>query len=174
MCVCVYVYVNVCIYVMWVYSLPYEKIYYQVHPFSHTHTHTHTELSSPAVGLRPTMTSYAQVVRAACVCGDTHTAIQWLHLMKQRRLQPDVRVYNHVIYACLARAEAHTHTQTHTELQEVLMMMEREGVKPNQITHRAKEQILRVLASRMRTVSDSFVGKLKLVALSKGEKKGGE
>lgn len=107
-------------------------------------------------GLRPTRTSYAQAVRAACVAGDTDAAMRWLGALRQRRFSPDVRVYNWIIYACLAQPGP---TRT-AHLAEVVAAMEREGVAPNVVTQRAKAQIMGVLASRMRSVSDAFVGRL--------------
>jgi hypothetical protein len=50
-------------------------------------------------------------------------------------------------------------------------------VVANAITLRARSGVMRVLASRMRSVSDTMVGKLKMLALSKqweeGKKEGG-
>ena len=124
------------------------------------------EMTSPAVGLRPTMSSYAQVVHAACEAKEVETALEWVGRMKARRFMPDIRVYNQLIYACLG-ATTQEGGGGVKHLSEVLAMMEREGVQPNAITLRAKHSIMRVLASRMRSVSDSFMGKLKMLALSK-------
>lgn len=109
-------------------------------------------------GLRPTRTSYAAAVRAGCVAGDTDAAMRWLGLLRQRRFAPDIRVYNWIIYACLAQPGP---TRT-AHLAEVVAAMEREGVRPNVVTQRAKAQIMGVLASRMRSVSDAFVERLSL------------
>jgi len=57
---------------------------------------------------------------------------------------------------------------------EVLGMMERDGVVPNAITLRARNGVMRVLASRMRSVSDTMVGKLKMLAFSKRWEEGGK
>lgn len=114
------------------------------------------EAMESQAGLRPTRTSYAQAVRAACVAGDTDAAMRWLGALRQRRFRPDVRVYNWIIYACLAQPGAERTAQ----LAEVVASMEREGVQPNLVTQRARAQIMGVLASRMRSVSDAFVGRL--------------
>jgi hypothetical protein len=127
------------------------------------------EAMESQAGLRPTRTSYAQAVRAACVAGDTDAAMRWLAALRQRRFAPDVRVYNWVIYACLAQpGSART-----AHLAEVVAAMEREGVAPNCITQRARAQIMGVLASRMRSVSDAFVGRLS-VTLDRTKKAAGE
>lgn len=128
------------------------------------------EAMEAQAGLRPTRTSYAQAVRAACVAGDTDAAMRWLGVLRQRRFSPDIRIYNWIIYACLAQpGPART-----AHLAEVVASMEREGVQPNLVTQRAHAQIMGVLASRMRSVSDAFVGRLSVTLDLKKKIKGGE
>ncbi|TFJ84003.1 hypothetical protein NSK_005098 [Nannochloropsis salina CCMP1776] len=127
----------------------------------------------PSLGVRPTRSTYAQVIRAACVAGEVETALQWVQKMREKKWVPDVRVYNGLIYACLEKEMGKADRKGSKGgggqrlLVEVLEMMERDGVQPNAITLRAKEGVMRVLASRMRAVSDTMVGKLKMLALSK-------
>ena len=114
---------------------------------------TFDEMLHHQINLRPTLTTYSQVIRAACVSGNLESAMHYLGLMRQRRLVPEVRVYNWILYACIEKHETGI-------LAEVVQMMEREGIQPNAVTQRAKSQIMRLLASRMRFVSDVFVGRL--------------
>lgn len=125
--------------------------------------------TSPAMGLRPTRSTYVQVVRAACEAGEVEVALEWVGRMRSKKWLPDVRVYNCLIYALLARERVKEGGKRREEgrqglLIEVLGMMSRDGVVPNAITLRAKSGVMRILASRMRSVSDTMVGKLKMLA----------
>ena len=105
--------------------------------------------------LRPTARTYAQLVRASCVGRDLPNALSWLGMMRSRRFSPDIFVYNWVIYACLEAGQTES-------LAEVLRAMEREGVQPNLVTNRARDQIMRVLASRMRDASQTVLSRLSI------------
>jgi pentatricopeptide repeat protein len=101
----------------------------------------------------PTGTTYMALIRAACVSRDLPRAMHWLRQMRSRRLAAPVRVFNWLIYACLNAGDTAT-------LVEVLRGMERDQVEPNRVTLRAKDHIIRLLATRMKLVSSSMLSRL--------------
>lgn len=106
-----------------------------------------------AHGFRPTSITYFHLIRASCVGRDLENAMSWLSTMRRRSLQPDVKVYNWVIHACLDMGDTH-------RLVQVLQEMEADGVAPNRVTARAKDRILKALASRIKNVGESVLSRL--------------
>lgn len=120
-------------------------------------------------GFRPTSRTYYHLIKASCVAKDLTNALSWLGTMRSRGHGggADVKAYNWVIHACLDLDDTHA-------LVGVLQAMEADGIKPNRVTARAKDRILRALASRIKHVGDDMLTRLgRTMAANTGKKKSG-